>query len=244
MKTISAFLALVALFIAELAFANSVATTVNGSVQVATGTAAARPLRQGDEVRQGDTVTTGPNSSVVLRFDDGQIAALTSNSRMTVTAYQYNPQQSTGNVLLSLIDGGMRAITGLIGKAAPTRVTYRAATATIGIRGSEVMLATSRGNVVAIVLEDSISFTFNNRTVIVHAGEGVNARTDGSFQQGAAEEVLRGASPDEAGLIGGLQGLTDAINRALANFNGTGNNNNINSNPTPPGGGQPVASPS
>src|SRR5688572_30184983 len=128
MKKISALLAFMALAFTELVFANAVATTVTGNVSVQTGTASARPLRLGDEVRQGDTVSTGAGSAVVLKFDDGQIAALTANSRMAISRYQYNTQARTGNVLLSLIDGGMRTITGLIGRNSPQNVSYRAAT--------------------------------------------------------------------------------------------------------------------
>src|SRR5947209_5234882 len=84
MKKISVILALLALFIADAAFARAVITTLTGTAQAQRGTAAVRPLRMGDEVVQGDTVSTGANSSVVLKFDDGQVAALTSNSRMTV----------------------------------------------------------------------------------------------------------------------------------------------------------------
>src|ERR1700694_560584 len=113
MKKISVFLALMALFFCDLVLAASaVATSATGTVQVQSGTAPARTLRQGDEVAQGDTVSTGGSgSSVVLKFDDGQIAALTANSRMTITAYQYNPAAESGNVLLLLINGGRRALT-------------------------------------------------------------------------------------------------------------------------------------
>ncbi len=137
MKKLSIFLALLVLMFTELAFGagGAVATTITGTVQVQTGAAPLRVLRQGDEVAQGDTVMTGAASAAVLKFDDGQVAALTANSRMTITAYQYNPQTGGGNILLSLIGGGMRAITGLIGKRSPSQVAYRAATATIGIRG-------------------------------------------------------------------------------------------------------------
>src|SRR6185312_8874990 len=80
MKKISILLALFALFFTDLALAASaVVTSLSGSVQVQTGAAAARALRQGDEVVQGDTITTGPASSVVLKFDDGQVAALTAS---------------------------------------------------------------------------------------------------------------------------------------------------------------------
>ena len=214
MKKISVLLALMALFFADFALANAVVTAAAGSVQVQTGPAAARTLRQGDEVNQGDTISTGPSSSVVLKFDDGQVAALTSNSRMTITAYQYNAQSGAGNVLLSLIGGGMRAITGLIGHRSPSQVTYRAATATIGIRGTDVTIATDGGDVVVTVTEGSIIFTFAGKSIIIPAGQGVNAKADGTFQQSAAAQIIQQLPPGLAAAIGGLQGLNNAIQQA------------------------------
>ena len=218
MKRVSAFLALVALLFAGLAFANTATVTSStGTVQVRTGTAPARVLRTGDLVRQGDTVTTGPVSSAVLKFEDGQVAALTANSTMTVTAYQYNPQTGGGSVLLSLINGGMRAITGLIGRRTPNNVAYRAANATIGIRGTDVTIVTSQGNVVVTVTEGIISFAFPGRpTVTVPAGQGVNARTDGTFQQGAAQSIIQSLPPEVQQAIGGIATLTAAIQAAAA----------------------------
>ena len=97
MKRISVLLAFLAFFFADWAWANAVVTSVTGTVQVQIGTATPRTLRQGDELTQGATVFTGAASSVVLKFDDGQVAALTSNSRMTISAYQYNPSSGTGS---------------------------------------------------------------------------------------------------------------------------------------------------
>lgn len=218
MKRVSAFLALVALLFAGLALANTATVTSStGTVQVQTGPAPARALRTGDLVRQGDTVTTGPVSSAVLKFEDGQVAALTANSTMTVTAYQYNPQTGGGSVLLSLINGGMRAITGLIGRRAPNNVAYRAASATIGIRGTDVTIVTSQGNVVVTVTEGIISFAFPGRpAVTVPAGQGVNARTDGTFQQGAAQTIIQSLPADVQQAIGGIATLTQAIQAAAA----------------------------
>lgn len=219
MKKISILLALVGLAFANLVFANAVVTSATGSVRVQTGSAPGKPLRIGDQVNQGDTVTTGPTSSVVLKFDDGQVAALTANSSMTVTAYQYNKQAGSGNVLLSLISGGMRAITGLIGKASPEKVSYRAATATIGIRGTDVTIATAGGNVVVTVTEGSISFTFAGQTVVVPTGRAIVAKPDGSFTQGAINQVQAQLAGTPLGTtilnaLGGLTGLTNAINQA------------------------------
>lgn len=216
MKKMSALLAFLALALTELVFANAVVTTLTGNVSVSTGAAAARPLRLGDQVRQGDTVSTGAGSSVVLKFDDGQVAALTANSRMTVSTYQYNASARTGNVLLSLVEGGMRAVTGLIGRNSPTNVSYRAATATIGIRGTDVTIATAGGNVVVTVTEGAISFSFAGKTISIPAGQGVNARTDGTFQTGAAAQIVSQAPPAIIQAIGGVEALNSAIQQAAA----------------------------
>src|SRR5258706_4364983 len=171
MKKLYVLLAVMALFFTDLVLAanNAVVTSLTGLVQVQTGTAPARPLRQGDELSQGDTVITGPASSAVLKFDDGQVAALTANSRMTVTAYAYNPSNESGNVLLSLVTGGMRVITRIIGRRTPERGTYRAATATLGVRGSDRAIVTPHGHVGVTVNEDAITLT-NDQPTVVNSG--------------------------------------------------------------------------
>ena len=219
MRKFSILLALFALAFTELVFASAVITSLTGSVQVQVGSAPGRSLRQGDQVNQGDTVSTGSASSVVLKFDDGSVAALTANSRMTITAYQYNQQSGTGNVLLSLIDGGMRALTGLIGRNNPDRVSYRAATATIGIRGTDVTIVTSAGNVVVSVTDGAISFTFGGQTIVIPAGQAIHLRPDGTFSRGTINQIqsqLSGTPLGQAILnaLGGLVGLTNAINQA------------------------------
>jgi uncharacterized membrane protein YgcG len=215
MRKISGLFGLIAFLFAGWALAdNAIVTSVTGNAQVQVGTAPARDLRQGDVIQQGATVSTGAASSLVLRFDDGQIAALTANSRMTITAYKYNPQSGNGNALLSLVSGGMRAITGLLGRVHPSQVTYRAATATIGIRGTDVTIVTLLGDVVVTVTEGAVSFTFNGQTIVIPAGQGVNAKRDGTFQQAAAQQILDQIPANLAALINGLTGLQDAINRA------------------------------
>ena len=244
MKKISAFLTLITMLFAGLALANTATvTSVTGSVQAQAGTAPARGLRVGDLVRQGDTVITGAASSAVLKFEDGQIAALTANSRMAITAYQYNPSTQSGNVLLSLIDGGMRAITGLIGRRTPDNVAYRAATATIGIRGTDVTIVTSQGNVIVTVTEGVISFAFPGKpAVTIPAGQGVNARTDGSFQQGAVAAILSSLTPAEQAAVGGVTTLSAAVQQAAAgqagSIPGPSSGTTPSGNPAgPPGGG-------
>lgn len=214
MKKISALLALWVLFFAGLALANTATlTSVTGAVQAQTGTAPARTLRVGDLVRQGDTVITGPASAAVLRFEDGQVSALTANSRMSITAYQYNPQTQSGNVLLSLITGGMRAITGLIGRRSPDKVGYRAATATVGIRGTDITIITDGGNVVVTVADGVISFQVGTGPVtVVTAGNAVSL-TPAGIRSGPAAEIIA-ALPAALNVV--VANVTQAINQLAA----------------------------
>lgn len=216
MKKISVLLALVALFFVEAVFANAVATTVTGSVQVIRGTSPARVVRQGDELNQGDTVFTGPNSSIVMKFDDGQVAALTASSRMTITAYEYNPERKTGNVLLSLIDGGMRAITGLIGKNNPERVSYRAATATIGIRGTYIGLSLRSDNLLMDVFLGIATFQVPNfqPPPPITAGNSLFFSANKQLNFGPTNQIHLNIHPLNRQDVNGLQGLQNAINQA------------------------------
>ena len=214
MKKLSVFVALLALFFTDLALAASAAvTSVVGTVQVQTGASAPRTLRQGDEVSQGDTVITGANSSLVLKFDDGQVAALTANSRMIISAYTYNPATESGNVLLSLVTGGMRAITGLIGRRSPNQVAFRAATATIGIRGSDGTMVTDGVSVVVTVKDGVFFITQGDLTLTINAGEAVFTRPGQPPIRGSISSVLSQLPPGFAAAIqqsGALNGVIQA----------------------------------
>lgn len=239
MKTISLLLAVAALMFVDLALAASaVITSVTGTAQAQTGTASPRPLRLGDEVKQGDTVSTGPSSSVVIKFDDGQVAALTANSRMVINAYEYDAKTRSGNVLLSLAAGGMRAITGLIGRLSPSRVAYRAGTATIGIRGTDVDVLLGDNIVVVKVNDGTITFTFAGQTVTVPAGQGAIG-ANGQITPGAAQFIFNQLPPALQEALGGLDGLTDAINRALAGVPRDEGQGTSGTTTTPSGGTTP-----
>ena len=77
----------------------------------------------------------------------------------------------------------MRAITGLIGRNSPKKVTYRAGNYTIGIRGTDVDDRRRRsGNVMVTVNDGTISFTVGGQTYTVTAGQGAFMRADGTVR--------------------------------------------------------------
>ncbi len=77
----------------------------------------ARPIRAGDAFESGVSFSTGPKSSVVLRFNDGQIVELASNATFRVKNFVFDPAQpDKGQLHFELVKGGMRCVTGTIGE--------------------------------------------------------------------------------------------------------------------------------
>lgn len=97
-----------------------------------------RPLTKGAEISNGDTIHTGDGGRAQVRFSDGAMVSLQPQTEFRIDNYQYGGKadgQEKG--FFSLLKGGMRTITGLIGRS--NRDNYKVTTnvATIGIRGTE-----------------------------------------------------------------------------------------------------------
>ncbi len=195
---------------AELALAQAATvTTVGGTVQAIPNAGAPRTLRMGDSVNQGDTISTGADSSAVVQFADGQILALPSKSRAAITTYAYNKANpAAGKVLITLLEGGMRAVTGSIGEANPAAVSYRAGEATIDIKGTDVSVATFAGNLVIRVTKGYISFLFQGKTTTVRAGQGLDARTDGTIRVAALAAFVSNLPADLKNIFSDMDKIT------------------------------------
>ncbi len=118
-----------------------------GRVLVAVGdTAALRngvevKLARGDGIQSGDTLRVGETSNMQVRFTDESIMALRSNSALRIDDYKFESEKNQGKSFFSLVKGGMRSITGLIGKFNRDNYAVKTATATVGIRGTNFALA-------------------------------------------------------------------------------------------------------
>ncbi len=94
-------------------------------------------LGTGINIESGDQIRTGPSSGVQVRLNDSSIIALKSQTIFSIDAFVYSGR-SDGNerAFFNLIAGGMRTVTGLIGKANQRNYAVKTPTATVGIRGS------------------------------------------------------------------------------------------------------------
>ncbi len=121
-----------------------------GRVMVASGTATVEranalvvlastekdgPLKRGDRVYLGDVVTTGDDSQLGINFIDGASFVMSSNARMTLNQYVYDPDdQKKNSMLFSLAKGAFTFLAGSIAKTGNMKVDTPVAT--MGIRGT------------------------------------------------------------------------------------------------------------
>lgn len=133
-------LILLALLVAPgLACAQAVIEHLAGTLSAQHADGTVQLLSERSEVRVGDVLSTEADTYAQLRFTDGGRVTLRPNTQLKIDAYHYSPvQPKDDSFLVSLVKGGLRALTGLIGKRG-NRDAYamRTPTATIGIRGTQ-----------------------------------------------------------------------------------------------------------
>lgn len=96
-----------------------------------------RELEKGSLIDVGDTVIS-ETARVQLRFTDGGFVSLVPNSEFRVNAYSYSGKpDGSERIAMELIKGGLRTISGLIGKAIQSAYEMKTTVATMGIRGTE-----------------------------------------------------------------------------------------------------------
>ncbi|MES2413073.1 MAG: FecR family protein [Pseudomonadota bacterium] len=93
-------------------------------------------LVPGALVESGDTFSVGERSTLQVRFTDESVVAIRANSQFKIEDYRFEKNAETDRSLLGLIRGGIRTITGLIGKANQNNYSVKTNTAAIGIRGT------------------------------------------------------------------------------------------------------------
>ncbi len=94
-----------------------------------------RFLAKGEAFFVGDQISTGKKSFAVVEFADGTKMTIRPESVFVIDEYLYNGSEE--KAFFSLVKGGLRALTGLMGKRNTDAYRIRTPIATLGIRGTE-----------------------------------------------------------------------------------------------------------
>lgn len=96
-----------------------------------------RTLGKGLPLHEGDRLTTAEGATAIIKLQDGTRMTLRPGSEMMVQQYQFKEGAADNSMVMQLLRGGFRAITGLISKNSPNAAKIQTMTATIGIRGTD-----------------------------------------------------------------------------------------------------------
>lgn len=96
-----------------------------------------RTLGKGLQLKEGDRLTTSDGSLAIVRLQDGTRMTVRPNSDLVVQQFQFKEGAPDNSMVMQLLRGGFRAITGLISKGSPNAAKVQTSTATIGIRGTD-----------------------------------------------------------------------------------------------------------
>jgi hypothetical protein len=111
--------------------------TAGGDVLVLRGSQILR-LSGGAAIESGDQIHTGADGKALIVFTDSGLIWIRSNSDFVVDEYSYtNGQGGRESAFFSLLKGGARSVTGLIGRRNRMSYRLRVSVATIGIRGTD-----------------------------------------------------------------------------------------------------------
>jgi len=95
------------------------------------------PLARGASIQAGDSISTGVASNAQIRMTDGAVIAIRAQSEFKINEYQFQGKGGGNDkASVSLLKGGVRAVTGSIGKDNPDNLKVNAVVATVGIRGT------------------------------------------------------------------------------------------------------------
>ncbi len=164
----------------------------HGEVTATRGSEPARSLIKGSEIFTKDNIVTGEKSRAQLRFTDGGLVSLMPSTNFSVEQYQLGAAKdgSDGSLVFSLLSGGLRTVTGAIGKKDHDDYALKTPVGTLGIRGTEFT-----------------AILGSNSTLLVHVGRGkvvlsnefgsleVNQGQNAVMSLGKAPEIGTGINP-------------------------------------------------
>lgn len=151
-----------------------------------------RPLFLGAPLYNGDRIDVATHAHVTALFTDGTRVVLEPGSRFLISNYRYDTAQPEGDAfLVSLLRGGLRSVTGLIGHINPKRVSYRTQSATIGVRGTAFDIRCAPLGEGRTLAPEAPAVDCD-QTVVVHMREGTTSVQSGEniLELGAGQTAI------------------------------------------------------
>jgi hypothetical protein len=99
-------------------------------------------LKSGDTVFENARLVAAKQSAASLVLRDGTTLVLSENSQFEIQKFAFDATTQNGSILVNLLQGSMRMLTGLIAKINPEAIQVKTKTLTVGIRGTDFIVNT------------------------------------------------------------------------------------------------------
>jgi hypothetical protein len=123
--------------------------TVTPSANVARGGGGAAGLNKGDDVRNGDRLSTSASGALGVTFDDETTFSLSANASITIDEFVYR-KGARGNAVVTVARGTVGFVAEQVAKTGEMRITTP--TAIVGVRGTTGVVEVGAGGVTNVKL--------------------------------------------------------------------------------------------
>lgn len=115
---------------------------LNGPLMVRKADGTMRVLSRRSVVESGDTLVTEKNTYAMVKFIDDSEITLKPSTTFTVADFSYDADKPDGDkASFILVNGGLRSVTGLLGKRNKDKFEMKTPSASIGVRGTTFLAA-------------------------------------------------------------------------------------------------------
>ncbi len=165
---------------------------VRGIALAQQANASPRIMGKGSVLAEGDRISTSDGSLAIVKMQDGTRMTVRPSSELVLTQFKYDARNTDNSMLLNLLRGGLRAVTGLINKNGAGTARIQTNTATIGIRGTDFDARLCRSDCVA----EGVRITDTARPNAVQASaklQAVRGQLDAVSSSGERRRMSEGA---------------------------------------------------
>ena len=113
--------------------------SVQGKVMIVSGDVQ-RVAVSGDRLSEAERIITGPGAGTALTLKDGTVVSVGPGTTLDLSRAQFDARTQNGSILISLLQGSVRVVTGLLGKLHPEQIKIITPTSVVGVRGTDFIV--------------------------------------------------------------------------------------------------------
>jgi hypothetical protein len=97
-------------------------------------------LEAGSEIFEGDTIVTDSSGAIGITFSDGAVLTLGPSGKLTIDDFMFQPAEQKVSFISQVLKGSVVFMSGAIGRISPESVQFKTPTATLGLRGTKILI--------------------------------------------------------------------------------------------------------